>query len=46
MASPEERREAMNQEFAFMNAGEPAAAAEHAQKRAMWKSDNKAQNPA
>ena len=46
MASPEERREAMNQEYAFMNL--PANQRQQLinLKRAMWKSDNKAQNPA
>jgi len=46
MASPEERREAMNQEFAFMNLPANQRQQLNMLKRAMWKSDNKAQNPA
>ena len=46
MASPEERRDAMNQEFAFMNLPANQRQQLNMLKRAMWKSDNKAQNPA
>lgn len=46
MATPEDRREAMNQEFAFMNLPANQRQQLNMLKRAMWKSDNKAQNPA
>lgn len=46
MATPDERREAMNQEFAFMNLPANQRQQLNNLKRAMWKSDNKAQNPA
>ena len=46
MATPDERREAMNQEFAFMSLPANQRQQLNMLKRALWKSDNKAQNPA